>query len=200
MSGITETTIIAAPAKVGTVPTLPPAVGLASRLRHAWLWPLAFGLALAALSETYLLVQFWPATVSPGATATDATNVVILGQKLEAVPRETQFFVVVILGGALGGTVHSLRSLAWYVGSQRLSRSWALRYCYLPLIGSLLALALYIIVRAGFLAGTSVDASSPFGFVALGMLAGLFSDQGITKLKTVFEVLLAEAEKGPEAG
>ena len=201
MAGLTSTTVVAGGAatdaghRVGTGL----AAGANAGLRRLWVWILGFILGLVALVETYLLVQFWPASVGPGAIPPASADVLVFGQTLSAVPRETLFFIVVILGGSLGGSIHALRSLAWYVGVQRLSRSWVLRYCYLPIVGALLALVLYIIVRAGFLAGTSVDASSPFGFVALGALAGLFSDQGVTKLKTVFETLLAEAERGPDA-
>ena len=195
MGGIGDTAVVATAPRTAAAASSP---SLAARVRTWWLWPLALGLALLAFTEAYLLVQFWPATAGAGqAVPADSADVTIFGQVWTAVPRETLFFLVVILGGGLGGTIHSLRSLAWYVGSQHLTRSWALRYCYLPLVGALLALALYVIVRAGFLAGTSVDASSPYGFVALGMLAGLFSDQGITKLKSVFEVVLSEPDQGP---
>jgi hypothetical protein len=156
-------------------------------------------LALWALVDLYLIIQFWPASAGIGEVPPAAQDVAILGIKFPQVPRETLFFAVVILAGSLGGSVHSLRSLSWYVGGQQFVRSWTLRYLYLPIIGSLLAIILYIIVRAGFLAGAAVDASSPFGFAALGALAGLFSDQGVKKLRDVFEVLLTKAEEGPNS-
>jgi len=156
-------------------------------------------LAVLAIVDLYLLVQFWPASVAPGQTSGDAQDVYVFGATLKQVPRETLFFAIVILAGALGGSVHSLRSLAWYVGGQRFVRSWILNYFYLPLIGSLTAVILYLIVRAGFLAGTSIEATSPFGFAALGALGGLFTEQGVKKLKEVFETILTKADEGPHS-
>lgn len=204
MGAMNDTTVMAERPK-GPAPSATPPGGSQSerqpnaRVGLIWLWILATILGAFAVGDAYLLIAFWPASVGPGALPPASSDVIAFGQTITAVPRETLFFVVVILGGSLGGTIHSLRSLAWYVGSQKLFRSWLLRYCYLPIIGALLALILYIVVRAGFLAGTSVDASSPFGFVALGALAGLFSDQLVLKLKDVFETLLSNAEVGPDA-
>ena len=156
-------------------------------------------LALLAIVDLYLLVQFWRASAGIGEIPPAAQDVTAFGATFTQVPRETLFFAVVILAGVLGGSVHSLRSLSWYVGGQRFVRSWTLRYLYLPIIGALLAFILYIIVRAGFLAGAAVDATSPFGFASLGALAGLFSDQGVKKLRDVFEILLTKAEEGPQS-
>jgi hypothetical protein len=37
---------------------------------------------------------------------------------------EQRLFLIVILAGALGATVHALRSLAWYIGNRQLVYSW----------------------------------------------------------------------------
>lgn len=156
-------------------------------------------LAILALGDLYLLIQFWPVTAGVGEVPPKAQDVVLFGTTYAAVPREMLFFAVVILSGGLGGAVHSLRSLAWYVGGQRFVRSWVLNYFYLPIVGALTATILYLIIRAGFLAGSSVDATSPYGFAAMGALAGLFSEQGVRKLKDVFETLLTKPEQGPNS-
>src|SRR5262249_20265191 len=49
---------------------------------------------------------------------------------------DQQFFLVVSLAGALGGLLHSLRSLSTYVGERYLFRSWLLYYLALPLVGA----------------------------------------------------------------
>jgi len=164
----------------------------------AWVTIVAAILAAVALLSLYVLVLFWPESARVGAIAPDSQRVIAFGVDFGQVSRETLYFVVVIAAGALGGSIHSLRSIGWYAGGQRLLRSWTLRYLYLPLIGAMLATILYIIVRAGFLSGSSVETSSPFGFVALAALAGLFTDQGIRKLRQVFETLLTEAQEGPD--
>jgi len=67
------------------------------------------------------------------------------------------------------------------------------------MVGALLALLAYLVVRAGLVSGPlSSEAVSPFGFVALAGLVGLFTDQTIGKLKAVFETLLAPAPTGAD--
>jgi len=129
-------------------------------------------LGILALADLYLLIQFWPEAAAVGEVPAKAQDIVVFGTTYSQVPRETLFFAVVILSGGLGGAVHSMRSLAWYVGGQRFVRSWILNYFYLPIVGALTATVLYLIIRAGFLAGSSVDASSPYGFAAMGALRG----------------------------
>jgi hypothetical protein len=103
--------------------------------------------------------------------------------------------------GALGASVHALRSLSWYVGNRNMRMSWVLPLVLLPIVGALLALVAFIVVRAGLISGPlSSDAVSPWGFAALAALVGLFTDQTIGKLKAVFETLLAPAPKGADHG
>ena len=155
-------------------------------------------LSVAGLS-IYSLVQFWP----PATTATNA------GQQAAAtvawfpwnlsVPRDSAFFVVVLAAGSLGASVHALRSLGWYVGNRNMRQSWVPSLLLLPMVGALLALLAYLVVRAGLVSGPlSSEAVSPFGFVALAGLVGLFTDQTIGKLKAVFETLLAPAPTGAD--
>lgn len=57
-----------------------------------------------------------------------------------------------------------------------------------PLLGALLGALIYFVIRAGFL-GTSTDSVSPYGVVAFGGMAGLFSRQATDKLQEVFETM-----------
>jgi hypothetical protein len=107
--------------------------------------------------------------------------------------------MVVLLAGALGGMAHTLRSLYWYVGNRNLRYSWLLMYATLPITGAALALIAYVVLRGGL---TTTFASSqdisPFGIAAVATLVGLFSRETAEKLKSVFETLLAPAEKGKD--
>jgi hypothetical protein len=67
---------------------------------------------------------------------------------------------------------------AWYVGR--------------PLIGLLLGLLFYFVVKAGFLAtfpNAPQQDASELAFVAIGGLVGLFSKNAVEKLREVFNVL-----------
>jgi hypothetical protein len=169
----------------------------------------------------YGLIQFWPPT-SPGATSaattttpstTTAAGQAAPGTTAQAVAepavrffgatlslsREGRLFVIVLLAGALGGIVHSLRSLYWYVGNRNLRYSWLLMYATLPITGAALALIAYVVLRGGLTTNfASSQDISPFGMAAVAALVGLFSRETAEKLKAVFETLLAPAEKGKD--
>ena len=63
------------------------------------------------------LVQFWPATAADGSPPGKAPVRFLTSEF--SVSGEVRLIVIVVLSGALGGTVHALRSLYWYVGNGR---------------------------------------------------------------------------------
>lgn len=71
--------------------------------------------------------------------------------------REHRLFVVVAVAGALGGLIHSTRSLYEYVGDRQLLRSRLLMYLSLPFIGGGLAVVIYLILRGGLVTGTAAS-------------------------------------------
>src|SRR6476469_9282611 len=87
------------------------------------------------------LITAWPAA--------DGTH------QLFAVPvnldLDRSLFLVVALSGALGGTIHALRSLYWYVGNRDLRRSWLAFYACVPMLAAALGLVFYIVARGGLL-------------------------------------------------
>jgi hypothetical protein len=153
-------------------------------------------LLLAALVVFDLLTfygiwAFWP---SEGATGGKVVHV--FGYKRPVSP-ETEFFVVVALAGALGGSIHSIRSISWYLGNRSLRWSWVAFYILRPLVGAMLATLFYLVLRAGlFSPSDKTTATSPYGFAALAGLVGLFAEQAVEKLKTVAEQFFQEAPKG----
>ena len=113
---------------------------------------------------------------------------------------EQRLLMLVLLGGALGGLLHVLRSFGWYVGNRELVMSWLPRYVLLITTGAGLAFVFYVVVRGGFFSpGTSFENTSPFGFIAFATLVGLFSEQAILKLKEISETLLSKPAKGSDA-
>lgn len=112
---------------------------------------------------------------------------------------EVRLLLIVIFGGALGSLVHALRSVYWYVGNRDLRRSWLVKYMLLPFAGSALALIFYVVVRGGFFAAQAgVQQTSPFGFVALAAMVGLFSEQAVLKLKEIAETVLSKPAPGSD--
>jgi hypothetical protein len=152
---------------------------------------------LATALVLYSLVVFWPTTTSDGGQP-PFERVKYFGL-VETVSRETLFFLVVALGGALGGLIHTIRSMSWYVGNRNLRWSWMLFNLMLPVVGALAGVVFYVVLRAGlFSPSTSAASVSPYGFTAVAILAGLFSEQALEKLKLLATDLFSERPKGED--
>jgi len=145
-----------------------------------------------------MLIQLWPASVgtSSGSSTSLLTNHVLLGIRAN-INLDTNLLLLALLAGALGGVLHSLRSIAWYVGERKLRWSWVLYYWCLPFVAAILALLFYLLIRGGLISaqGTTQDIS-PYGIAAVAGLVGLFSDQAAEMLKKVFTTVFAAAPKG----
>ena len=110
---------------------------------------------------------------------------------------DANFFLFLLFAGGLGGTVHALRSLYWYVGNRKFIRSWILMYLLLPITGGLLGAVFFIVIRAGFISDTR--AGNPFFLLTLGILAGMFSRQATDKLKMIVEAILTSPAPGADS-
>ena len=109
-----------------------------------------------------------------------------------AIPPEQGYVLLALLSGVVGSALHALQSFSVYLGKRRFYLSWTLWYLYRPLIGGILGLLLYFVIRAGLM-GAANDAVSPYGVVAYGGLAGLFAKQAVEKLAELFATLFRTA-------
>jgi hypothetical protein len=154
---------------------------------------LAFLIVGLLVFAVYCLIAVWPVS----ATATGATVSHVSGIRL-SLDQEQRLFVVVAVTGALGGLIHSARSLYAYVGNRTLLRSWVLFYLSLPFIGAGLAVLFYLILRGGLVTGTAAQVNF-FGFAAISALVGLFTPEAALKLKQIFTTLLAPTPPGRDS-
>src|SRR4029079_15183098 len=90
------------------------------------------------------------------------------------IERERGLLLLVAIAGVAGSMAYVIRSFFKYVGGRRLVWSWVPSYLLTPLVGSLLAVLTYIVVRAGLISG-STDVGNPFGFGAVAVLVGVLS-------------------------
>jgi hypothetical protein len=124
-------------------------------------------------------------------------------------PTEGAILTMVVMWGALGGSLHLLRSLAAFVGNRQLVRSWLLHYFTLPFIGGALAAIVYLLLRVGLVSPSSTTGDGSaianlnviaiYGFAAL---SGLFAKAASDKLAELFGTLFrttAPAQKDPIA-
>jgi hypothetical protein len=162
-------------------------------------------LAVVLLTAALLLYctwAFWPSgPTAPGAPAPALgahTRVAFLGTHISAT-QDIVLFVIVAASGALGGLIHTIRSLSWYLGNRYLRWSWVPFYLLLPVVGASGATVFYLVFRAGlFSPSTNTAEVNPFGFAAVASLVGLFSEQALEKLQDVFGSLLAPARAGSD--
>jgi len=113
---------------------------------------------------------------------------------------DTRLFILVLLAGALGASVHAVRSLSWYVGNRAFVTSWLLYYYLRPFVGAGLAAVFYFVIRGGFFSPTAnFSETSPFGFCALAALIGLFSENAVLKLKDIADVFFVKPKSGADA-
>jgi hypothetical protein len=101
--------------------------------------------------------------------------------------------LLALLAGLMGGFVHATESFIMFVGNREFVASWHVFYVLRPLVGAVLGVLFYFVVRAGLLSANA-DSVSPYGVVAFGALAGWFSKRATEKLKEVFETLFRTQE------
>ncbi|MHB8930209.1 MAG: hypothetical protein ACYC5R_06390 [Melioribacteraceae bacterium] len=108
-----------------------------------------------------------------------------------------RLLILSLLFGVLGGSTHGLSSLMDFRGQRRLFRSWSLWYFGRPILGGMVSLVFYLVVRAGFFSGSasSLDANL-YGIAAISTLVGMFTDQATNKLAELFKTMFVT--KGEE--
>jgi hypothetical protein len=157
---------------------------------------LCIGSLLSTLLVLYSLWAFWPRTDLPKGVREQDVSWFGWENRLST---EFLFFLAVALAGALGGLIHTLRSFTWYAGNRNLRLSWLPFNLMLPVVGALGGTVFYLVLRAGlFTPSTQASGASPFGFAAVAVLAGLFSEQALEKLRQVASNVFAEPPTGAD--
>jgi hypothetical protein len=113
-------------------------------------------------------------------------------------PFNPLLFLLVVLAGGLGASLHALRSLYWYAGNRKLVWSWQLMYLLLPWTGALMATVFYLVISAGLM--TPEQASNPLIAVGIAVLVGMFSREAAEKLESIADSVLTKASNGADAG
>lgn len=144
----------------------------------------------------YGLWQFWPSAAVLAVTGPSRVN--FLGIHRLVTP-DVRLFIVVAISGALGGLMHSTRSFAWFVGHSSLKWRWLPYYISTLVVGAGLATIVYVVLRGGLFSGkTATSDVNPYGFVAIGALVGLFTEQALEMLRKVATDFFAQAPAGPD--
>ena len=106
---------------------------------------------------------------------------------------EGAVLTMVILLGALGGTLHLVSSLVMFIGNRQLKRSWLPYYLAMPFTGAGLAPIVYMLLRIGLINpsgvssdGTAISSLNLIAIYAFAALTGMFSKVATDKLGEVF--------------
>jgi len=179
--------------KVAEQPTIPV-------VDKVWITIIALYLLVLGFIFFGALVAFFPCEVANDPASTCSQSVIFM-QRTFSVTSEMRMIVLVIVAGALGSLVHGFRSLFWYVGNRAFVRSWILMYFLIPFVGSSLSLIFYFVLRGGlFSPSAAVEATSPFGFIGLSGLVGMFSNRAALKLQEIAESIFStrDSTKGKD--
>ena len=129
-------------------------------------------------------------------TASVAAIAAITAIKENKGASESTVLQMIILLGALGGSLHLLGSLVNYVGERKLKRSWLLYYFSLPLVGAALAPIVYMLLRVGILTptgqgngGAAIANLNLISIYAFAALTGMFAKIATEKLGDVFAAM-----------
>lgn len=103
-------------------------------------------------------------------------------------------FLAVLCAGMIGGAVHSLRAHTMHFARGTHRSEWTLWNLSRPFLGGAIAILLFFLIRAGFIEDGNAQALKPEGFIAIGGLVGLFTDQAWTRMRLVAESLFAKPD------
>lgn len=112
---------------------------------------------------------------------------------------EINLFLIVIFAGALGGGLHALRSLFWYIGNRHLVWSWTPMYFLLPFSGASIAAVFYLVLYGGFIPNTPQSGETYWFIIGIGVLVGMFSQQAALKLQDIANITLTKPGSGSES-
>lgn len=118
----------------------------------------------------------------------------------------TLVLVYIAALGMIGGAMQGIRAVAQHRidgtdrgDDQAWNSSYSVWYVVLPLLGSVNALILYLVIAAGFIGSVGDTASLNFyGVSALAIFGGLFSQKTFRKFSDIFDVAVGVADTGSD--
>ncbi|MBW7991244.1 MAG: hypothetical protein FVQ84_14700 [Planctomycetes bacterium] len=160
---------------------------------------LAVYLILLSIILLVAIVQCWPSSAVSKGSIRSLLPTRFLCWTF-SLSNEGRLLLIVVLAGALGGQVRSLRSLAWYTGNKELKKSWLLQYVLSPFVGATLAIVTYFVIRGGFVsAGSNIQQSSVYVYAGIASIVGIASEPVALKLKQVAESLFTKPGEGKDS-
>jgi hypothetical protein len=184
------------------------------RKERLWKIPLIIYFIIIIASTIVAIISIWNPietpiisaptnTVAPNSNDTQLT-VTIPTESNESVEdwrtnREKNLIIVNTLFGILGGSTYGLASVTTWIGNNKYGKSWTLWYISRPIIGGVLALMFFFLLRAGLVGGFPVNVGD-FGFAAISIIIGLLTTTAMKKIRDIFDVLFGIAKRKEDIG
>lgn len=113
------------------------------------------------------------------------------------VDNDHALLLLVLIMGAIGSWLHAASSFLDFVGNRNFITSWITWYLMRPILGAMMAVIFYVVIRAGLFphSGIGIEAINPFSIAALAGLVGLFTQRATKKLADVFDALFPTQKK-----
>jgi hypothetical protein len=129
--------------------------------------------------------------------------VTILFQKCTpfSADKDHSLLLLVLIMGAVGSWLHAVSSFLDFVGNRNFVTSWFTWYLMRPILGAMMAVVFYLVIRAGLFpqSGVGIEAINPFSIAALAGLVGLSTQRASKKLADVFDALFPTLQKDKDA-
>jgi hypothetical protein len=138
-------------------------------------------LAVSGIASLAILPWAW-STVSRAAVAKQAISAHFLTVPFRLSP-EAGVIMIVALMAVVGSVVATMQAFTNRAGHETLERGFLWWYLLRPIVAALLGVAFYLVVIAGLLSASGNSVPALVGAAAIGALAGLFTDQVLTKLR-----------------
>jgi hypothetical protein len=150
------------------------------------------GLGVITVAEIILLLVAFVPLMEAGA-AIDTNQPATLSYMWWSVTASKPgvFIMVSLIGGALGGALHSIASLSRHVAKRDFGREWTMWYLVNPFVGAALATVFLFVLQAGLGGQTAPTTGGLYGIAAVATLTGLFSRHALAKLRDIFDVAFA---------
>jgi general stress protein 26 len=178
-----------------------------SGLRSDYFWKvllIIYFVGLIAISIAAIIRIWNPAPEVTVQTTTNNATITLGSPSIKdlVASRENYLIIINALFGVLSGSTYGLSSIASWIATNKLERSWFLWYISRPVVGASLAIVFYLILRAGIIKDIPLT-QNDYGFAAISYIAGLIATHAMKKIRDIFDTLFGikktDQDKGDEA-
>jgi hypothetical protein len=108
--------------------------------------------------------------------------------------------LLIALAGALGATLHGLRSFTYFRGNRNLKESWLAWYVALPFMGAAIGTVFFLVFLGGLFSVEGASGDKFLVMIGIAALVGMFSQEAVEKLKQIAQAVLTPLPPSKDQG